>query len=214
MALIINEIFHSLQGESSWTGLPFTFVRLTGCNLRCRYCDTEYAYTEGAPWPVDAVVAHVKTFGCPRVTITGGEPLMQSQTPALISALIETGFLVTLETNGSLDIGHLDRRCIKIVDFKGPSSGMQDHNRWSNVDCLSAEDQVKFVIADKGDFDFARAAATDLLKKIPAGHILFSAAHPLLPVDKLARWILDAHVEARLQIQLHKYIWPTVPRGV
>jgi 7-carboxy-7-deazaguanine synthase len=214
MTLMVNEIFFSIQGESSWAGLPFVFVRLTGCNLRCRYCDTRYAYAEGTLWEIEAILERTAQFFCNRVTLTGGEPLSQPACPALVSGLIDRGFIVTLETNGSLDIGCVDRRCIKIMDIKCPSSGMQDHHRWANLDLLCTEDQVKFVIADKTDFDYARNAIGHIGQRVPAAHLLLSPAHGVMPAEQLARWMLDAHVEARLQIQLHKYVWPFRQRGV
>ena len=214
MALIINEIFYSIQGESTWSGLPFTFIRLTGCNLRCRYCDTRYAYREGTEWEIDAVLDHINRLACPRITVTGGEPLSQLETPALISRLLSEGYLVTLETNGSLDIGQVDARCIKIMDIKGPSSGMQAHHRMENHAKLTAVDQVKLLVADRIDFEYARAMAAELITRIPAGQILFSPIHGRLPAAQLAEWILADKLEARLQIQLHKFLWPSVDRGV
>jgi 7-carboxy-7-deazaguanine synthase len=214
MPLIINEIFHSIQGESSYAGLPFVFVRLAGCNLRCRYCDTRYAYEEGTPWELDRILGHLARFHCRRVTVTGGEPLLQEMTSGLISALIAQEYLVTLETNGSLDIGQVDPRCVKIMDIKCPSSGMQTHNRWDNLTQLSAADQIKFVVADKIDFDFACQAVSAQPRPLPPGHILFSPAHGALEPRRLAQWMIEARIEARLQLQLHKYIWPDVVRGV
>lgn len=214
MALIVNEIFYSIQGESSWMGLPFAFVRLTGCNLRCRYCDTAYAYDEGSSWEIDDILERIKRLRCPRVLLTGGEPLLQDQTPALVERLLDYGYTVSMETNGSLDIGRVEPRCIKIMDLKGPSSGMQHHNRWENLDLLGPADQVKIVIADRTDFDFALQAAAELNKRLPAGNILFSPVHGKLPADHLAGWMLDDHVDARLQIQLHRYLWPQTDRGV
>jgi 7-carboxy-7-deazaguanine synthase len=214
MALVINEIFHSIQGESSWAGLPFVFIRLTGCNLRCRYCDSVYAYDEGTSWETAAILEYIKGFGCPRVTLTGGEPLIQENTPDLVEQLIAAGYTVTMETNGSRDITRVDRRCIKIMDLKGPSSGMQHHNRMENVRSLGPEDQVKIVIADRDDFDFALTAAHETGKCLPAGHLLFSPAYGILSAEQLAQWMLEARVDARLQIQLHRYIWPAAERGV
>lgn len=214
MTLIINEIFHSIQGESSLAGLPFVFVRLTGCNLRCRHCDTRYAYDEGGPWPVSRIIDQVAGFHCPRVTVTGGEPLMQATTPHLITRLLDRGWLVTLETNGSMDVEPVDPRCIKIVDVKCPSSGMHDHNLWGNLAHLNPQDQVKFVVADKADFAFAREKAADLDGRVPVGQILFSPVHGVLPPERLARWMIEDRVEGRLQLQLHKYLWPDKQRGV
>jgi 7-carboxy-7-deazaguanine synthase len=213
MPLIVNEIFHSIQGESTWAGLPFVFVRLTGCNLRCRYCDTTYAYSEGNPLEIAEVLERVRRFGCRRVTITGGEPMLQEPTPALIERLIAAGYTVTLETNGSLDIERVDRHCIRIMDLKAPSSGMQQHNRMENLRSLGPDDQVKIVIADREDFDFAASAICHIGNLLPPWNLLLSPVHGLAPAQ-LARWILDAGINARLQIQLHRYIWPDKDRGV
>lgn len=212
--MLINEIFHSIQGESSFAGLPFVFIRLTGCNLRCRHCDTRYAYEDGTPWELDRILRQVTHFNCPRVTVTGGEPLLQEMTPRLITELLDKGWIVTLETNGSLDIAPVDRRCIKIVDVKCPSSGMHDSNCWDNLGRLNYQDQVKFVVADKVDFDFACEKASVVHNQIPVEHILFSPAHGVLAPNQLARWMLEGRIEARLQIQLHKYLWPSAERGV
>jgi 7-carboxy-7-deazaguanine synthase len=214
MTLMVNEIFYSIQGESSWTGLPFIFVRLTGCNLRCRYCDTRYAYEEGAPWSIEAIVDQVKRFACRRVTLTGGEPLLQAECPELVSHLLAQGLLVTLETNGSQDIGRVSASCIKIMDLKCPSSCMQDNNRWANLELLTPVDEVKFIIADRTDFEFALAAMERIGDKIPATHRLLSPAYGEVEPAQLARWMLDAHVDARMQVQLHKVIWPSSHRGV
>lgn len=214
MALIVNEIFHSIQGESSLAGLPFVFVRLTGCNLRCRDCDTRYAYGEGTPWSVERIVDHVTRFSCRRITVTGGEPLTQATTPQLIARLLDEDWLVTLETNGSMDVAPVDPRCIKIIDVKCPSSGMQDRNRWDNLKQLNPQDQIKFVIADRSDFDFACKKVAAVGDRISASQILFSPVHGILPPEQLADWMLETHIEARLQIQLHKYLWPDIQRGV
>ncbi len=214
MALIVNEIFYSIQGESSWAGIPFVFVRLTGCNLRCSYCDTRYAYDEGSAWSLDAILDQVNRYACRCITLTGGEPLLQPECADLVSCLLSRGYTVTLETNGSQDVGLIDKRCIKIMDLKCPSSGMQTHNRWANIELLTPEDEVKFVIADHDDFEFARSAIMRFGSKIPATHLLFSAAHGEMEPQQLARWMLDARVEARLQVQLHKILWPSRQRGV
>ena len=210
----VNEIFYSLQGESTWVGLPFVFVRLTGCNLRCRYCDTRYAYDQGEPMSMEAILQQVAAFGCSRVTLTGGEPLLHAQAPALVAALLDRGYRVTVETNGSLDIGPLDARCIRIMDIKCPSSGMQAHNRWANLPLLGPADEVKFVVADRADFQFALDALPRLADNIPPDRRLFSPVNDLLPARQLADWMLSARVEARMQIQLHKALWPNITRGV
>lgn len=214
MALLVNEIFYSIQGESTWSGLPCAFVRLSGCNLRCSYCDTRYAYEQGEEWELDALLGQLKAFQCRRVTITGGEPLLQSETPVFVTRLLESGYLVSLETNGSMDIGAVEPRCIRVMDLKCPSSGMQSHNRMSNIEQLGPLDQVKFVIADKNDYNFAKSIVPELGRAMDADRILFSAVHGILDANQLAGWMLHDHIEARLQIQLHKYLWPDRDRGV
>lgn len=213
MALTINEIFYSIQGESTWAGLPFVFIRLTGCNLRCRYCDTQYAYTQGTVWSLDKILAHVTQLRCQCIAITGGEPLLQTDTPLLVQQLIESGFMVTMETNGSQDVGGLDPRCIKVLDVKCPSSGMMAHNFRDNLKRITRQDQVKFVIADRADFEFACKTSEHILETLSAQQILFSPVYGVLAADELAQWMLDGHIQARLQIQLHKYLWPHVDRG-
>ena len=154
--LKINEIFYSIQGESTFAGCPCIFIRLTGCNLRCKYCDTKYAYKEGDDIFLDSILATVKRFDCNMVEVTGGEPLIQDETPDLISALIKNGYTVLLETNGSQDISSVDKRCIRIVDIKCPSSGMDNKNYWKNLDYLTTNDQLKFVIAHRQDYLYAK----------------------------------------------------------
>ncbi|MBI5063776.1 MAG: 7-carboxy-7-deazaguanine synthase, partial [Desulfatitalea sp.] len=161
-----------------------------------------------------AILDQVSRFACRRVTLTGGEPLLQQECPDLVSRLLSLGFIVTLETNGSQDIGRVDQRCIKIMDLKCPSSGMHPHNRWDNLERLTPEDEIKFIIGDPGDFEFARRAIERIGERIPATHRLLSPAHGEIEMQQLARWMLDAHVEARLQVQLHKLVWPSRQRGV
>lgn len=214
MILKINEIFCSIQGESTWTGLPCTFVRLSGCNLRCVYCDTQYAYEEGRQWSRSELLMRLADYRWKRVCITGGEPLLQEGTPALITHLLDNGYQVSLETNGSFDISKVDPRCMKIVDIKCPSSGMQHHNWFENLNLLNSMDQVKFVIANPTDFQYACNTAKMVVQRISADRILFSPAHGQLNPDQLASWMLDGHIDARLQIQLHKCLWPNKDRGV
>lgn len=214
MALTVNELFYSIQGESTWSGLPCGFVRLSGCNLRCRYCDTRYAFEHGDPMDVDDIVHRLQRLGCSHVTITGGEPLLQEETPELISRLLRDGFKVSMETNGSRDIGIVDAQCIKVMDIKCPSSGMQACNRMDNLERLGPWDQVKFVIADQQDYQFALMMAGRLVDRIKAGNLLFSPVHGVLSARDLARLMLRDHAPARLQIQLHKYLWPDRDRGV
>src|SRR6056297_1079555 len=175
MKLKINEIFYTIQGESLDAGLACVMVRLSGCNLRCTYCDTTYAYEEGQDMPLDAVMETVAGFGCNRVEITGGEPLLQAGTPFLIDWLADRGCHVLLETNGTFDIGGINPACVIIMDIKCPSSAESDKTEWRNLNHLKPQDQVKFVIADPEDYRFARATTRDI-KKLPAENILFSPA--------------------------------------
>jgi 7-carboxy-7-deazaguanine synthase len=212
--LQVNEIFYSIQGEALWTGLPCVFVRLSGCNLRCCYCDTPYAYDPGQDMTLDEVVAQAETFQCPRLTLTGGEPLLQKEAPKLVARLIDNGYAVSIETNGSISIAPLDRRCVKIVDIKCPSSGMQHLNHLKNIALLGTNDQLKFVIADRTDFDFATSMLQRCATHVSPERTLFSPVHRVLPPEQLASWILDQKVAARLQIQLHKLLWPDRDKGV
>ena len=214
MKLKVNEIFYSIQGESVHTGLPCVFVRLTGCNLRCRYCDTRYAFHEGSDFRVSQILQAVSAFGCRLVEITGGEPLVQESTPLLAARLIEEGYQVLVETNGSLDIDRLDPRCSRIVDIKCPSSGETQHNDLNNLGRLTANDQVKFVIGDRNDFSFACGLLAELPQTLPAERVLFSAIEGQLEPSLLARWILEKRLKVRLQVQLHKVLWPGKDRGV
>ena len=214
MDLTVNEIFYSIQGESVHSGLPCVFVRLTGCNLRCRYCDTRYAFSEGQQMTIPEIVARVDAFGGNLVEITGGEPLVQKQTPVLVDELLTGGYQVLMETNGSLDIDRVDRRCSRIMDIKCPSSGEAEANDPDNCERLTANDQVKFVIADHIEFQFATRAMAGLPAVLPADRILFSSVAGQLPAEQLARWMLESRIRARLQVQLHKVIWPNRDRGV
>ena len=214
MDLTVNEIFYSIQGESVHAGMPCVFVRLTGCNLRCRYCDTRYAFSEGRPLSIGQIIEQVGSFGCSLVEITGGEPLIQDPTPTLIDALLENRYQVLMETNGSLDIDRVDRRCSRIMDIKCPSSGEASGNDPENIGRLTANDQVKFVIGDRNDFRFAAEMLPGLPAVLPTDRILFSAVAGQLSIEQLARWMLEARTRARLQVQLHKVIWPDRERGV
>ncbi len=215
MALRINELFFSIQGESSFAGRPCVFVRLTGCNLRCRYCDTRYAYDEGEYLDTATVRQKVASYGCRLVEITGGEPLLQEETPFLIRRLLDEGFQVLLETNGSLDISAVDRRCVRIVDVKCPSSGMEKRNRLENLALLTPRDEVKFVIGDRTDFDYAKGILADhLSSRKEAQPPLFSTVYGTLELKTVARWILEERLNVRLQPQLHKAIWGAEVRGL
>jgi 7-carboxy-7-deazaguanine synthase len=190
------------------------FIRLTGCNLRCSYCDTEYAYDEGTSMTVPQILEQVQQFDCSLVEITGGEPLVQENTPMLVDVLVEAGYQVLMETNGSLDIDRVNRRCSRIMDIKCPSSGEHNRNDPANLNRLTANDQVKFVIGDHDDFLFARQMASLLPEFLCPDRVLFSAVSGRLSPDRLARWMLDGRIKARLQVQLHKVIWPDRDRGV
>jgi 7-carboxy-7-deazaguanine synthase len=215
--LSVNEIFYSIQGESTFAGMPCQFIRLTGCNLRCHDCDTRYAYHEGVEMSVAQITGRIRAVGCPLVEVTGGEPLIQPDTPGLIKAMLDEGFEVLLETNGSLDISVVDARCVRIMDLKCPSSGMADHNRLENLQHLTDRDQIKFVVGDREDYGFARDfVASGPLASFVArgGTVLFSPVHDRLSPRDLAGWILEDQIRVRLQIQLHKIIWGAEVRGV
>jgi len=212
----VNEIFYSIQGESIRAGWPCVMVRLTGCNLRCTYCDTRYAYDEGMEMTIAQISTGVSAFNCPLVEITGGEPLMQEETPFLVDKLLSQGFTVLVETNGSCDISLLNPRCARIVDLKCPSSGEQDANDYANLDRLSGNDELKFVLAERRDFEFARDLARRV-QKVPAGMAIpvnFSPVFGRLAPKTLAEWILDDRLQVRLNLQLHKIIWGHDARGV
>ena len=215
MVLKVNEIFFSIQGESTRAGEPCVFIRLTGCNLRCTYCDTVYAYEEGSLMDIEEIVETVKDFSCSLVEITGGEPLFQDGTPQLIRILLDLGYAVLLETNGSKDIGTVDRRCVKVMDIKCPSSNEEKRNDLENLKRLNKGDELKFVIADRVDYDFAVGIVSLIPEdKIKIIHINFSPCFGRLWPGELAGWILNDKLNVRLNLQLHKYIWPPDMRGV
>ena len=209
----VSEIFASIQGETSYVGLPFAFVRLTGCNLRCRYCDTTYAYDDGEEFPLDQVVLRVATFGIPRVMVTGGEPLLQEETPALVEALLALGHTVLVETNGTVPLSPLDQRAVKIMDVKCPGSGEAGKTDWENFSRLSARDEVKFVLSSEEDYRFARDVIRKYGKNRPF-KVLLSPAFGLLPPERLAGWMVGDAIDARFQLQLHKLVWGPAQRGV
>ncbi|MFZ5562856.1 MAG: radical SAM protein [Thermodesulfobacteriota bacterium] len=206
MSLTVSEIFYSLQGESLHAGLACGFVRMAGCNLRCAYCDTRYAYEDGTLMEIGDIVDDLARFECSLVEITGGEPLLQKETPLLIEKLLSAGYRVLLETNGTLDISVVHRACVRIVDIKCPSSGESKKNDPKNMDRLNDHDQVKFVIADRDDYLFARQHARRI-STIPADHVLFSPVHGVLDPALLGQWILEDRLAVRLQLQLHKILW-------
>ncbi len=212
--LTINEIFHSIQGESTHAGRPCVFVRLTACDLRCSWCDTPYAFTEGHKVSIDDVVGQVKAFGCPVVEITGGEPLLQKNVYPLMQRLLDEKLTVMVETGGHLSIEHIPAGVLRIMDVKCPGSGESHRNDWTNMDRLVATDEVKFVLKDRADYEFARnvVARHNLIGRVAAVH--FSPVHGVLEARQLAEWILEDRLEVRLQLQVHKYIWDPATRGV
>jgi 7-carboxy-7-deazaguanine synthase len=214
MSLIVNEIFYSIQGESIHAGLPCIFVRLTGCNLLCTYCDTTYAYAEGEAREIHELLNIIGTYPCKRIAITGGEPLLQADTPDLISELLQSDCEVILETNGSFDISWIDSRCCRVVDVKCPGSGEQSSFNHDNLQHLDPDDQVKFVISNRDDYDFARNFLHDLPNSLPMGNRLFSPNLITLSPSELAAWILADGLDVRLHLQQHKFIWPGIERGV
>lgn len=212
--LRVNEIFYSIQGEGTRAGERCVFVRLTGCGLRCSYCDTEYAFYEGADTSVESIIETIHSFDCRLVELTGGEPLEQEGVYPLIDRLLSEHYDVMIETGGHVDIGRVDTRVKRIVDLKTPSSGMSKRNRLENIEQLTKHDEVKFVIGDRIDYEWARdvIARYDLEQK--AGAILFSPVASTQTLDELSAWILADSLPVRLQVQLHKLIWPGVERGV
>lgn len=212
--LTINEIFHSIQGESTRAGEPCVFVRLTACDLRCRWCDTPYAFHEGRKMAVDEVVARVEAFGCPTVEITGGEPLLQADVVPLMERLLALGKTVMVETGGHRSMAGVPEGVIRIMDVKCPGSGEADRNDPSNLALLTSHDEVKFVIADRVDYEFARDLVVRAALADRCAAVLFSPVHGELPLRQLAEWILEDRLPVRLQAQLHKYIWDPQTRGV
>ncbi len=212
--LTLNEIFYSIQGESTYAGRPCVFVRLTACDLRCAWCDTPYAFDEGAPVSVDEILTRVDAYRCPLVEITGGEPLLQADVYRLMHRLLGARKTVLLETGGHLDISRVPPEVVKIVDVKCPGSGEDARNDWGNLDRLAPHDQVKFVIRDRVDFEFARSVVGryELARRCEA--VLFSPVHAVLNPATLSAWVLDGRVPARVQVQLHKYLWGADTRGV
>ncbi|HEY8848734.1 MAG TPA: 7-carboxy-7-deazaguanine synthase QueE [Thermoanaerobaculia bacterium] len=210
--LRITEIFHSIQGESSHAGRPCVFVRLTGCNLRCRWCDSEYTFTGGEKMSLDAIMERVHDYGCNLVEVTGGEPLAQTESLDLIRRLCDEKFEVLIETSGSIDIEPVDRRAKIILDIKCPGSGESEKNRWSNLDHLKSVDEIKFVIADRADYEWSRNIIGE--RKLQRWTILLSPVWGQMDMKSLAEWMLADRLPARFQTQLHKHIWGAEARGV
>lgn len=209
----VTEIFYSIQGESSFAGMPCTFIRLTGCNLRCTWCDTEYSFYGGSEMSHGEILAEIEKVGCKIVEFTGGEPLLQRAVYALITELLDREYTVLVETGGSINLSNLDPRAIKVMDIKCPASGMQDKMDFANIALLTGRDEVKFVILDRNDYDYAQNIIEkyDLTSKT---NLLFSPVYGNLDLKTLAEWILEDKLNARFQIQLHKYIWGPDVRGV
>lgn len=212
--LTVYEIYVSIQGESTHVGRPCVFVRLAACDLRCRWCDTPYAFTGGRKMPVEDVVAEVERLGCKVVELTGGEPLLQKDVYPLIDQLLARGHQVLIETGGHVPIVDLPDEVVVIVDVKCPGSGEAAKMHWPNLDVISATDEVKFVIADRADFDYAKDVVARHQLSNRAGAVLFSPVHGELEPSVLANWILEDRLDVRLQIQAHKYIWSPDARGV
>ena len=204
--LRISEIFYSLQGETSRSGFPTVFVRLTGCPLRCTWCDTAYAFSGGESLELDDILARVARFGARYVCVTGGEPLAQKGCPELLARLCDAGFSVSLETSGALDIGTVDPRVSRIVDLKAPGSGELAKNRWENLDLLTPDDELKLVLADEADYAWARDMLAEhrLAERCP---VLMAPVQGSLPPGRLAEWILRDKLPVRMQLQLHKILW-------
>jgi 7-carboxy-7-deazaguanine synthase len=212
--LTINEIFHSIQGESTHAGRPCVFVRLTACDLRCSWCDTPYAFHEGRKLSVEEVADQVRAYGCGLVEITGGEPLLQHDVYPLMQTLLQQGHEVLLETGGHRSVADVPEPVVRVIDVKCPGSGEAEKNYWPNMDGLRPRDEVKFVIRDRADYDYARdvVARHDLTSRVAA--VLFSPVHGVLAPSELAGWILADKLPVRLQLQAHKYIWGADVRGV
>lgn len=207
--LKITEIFGSIQGESDLVGWPTVFVRLTGCPLRCSWCDTPYSFHGGQWMDFEDILGRIHDFGFPRVCVTGGEPLAQKRCIDLLSLLCDQGLIVSLETSGAIDVSAVDPRVIKVVDFKAPGSGEEARNLWSNLEHLNAADQIKLVLADRADFDWAASQIAD--RDLARWQVLLSPVWGQLHPRQLAEWILESGLPVRLQLQLHKYLWGNTP---
>ena len=208
--LRINEIFYSIQGESVKAGLPTIFIRLTGCPLRCRYCDTAYAFHNGEKMSIDSIIQNVSQYRSKHITVTGGEPLAQRSCHILLARLCDEGFHVSLETSGTIDIANVDKRVMKIMDIKTPGSAEADKNKFKNLEHLTGNDQIKFVICNQSDYEWSkqkliRHNMTDICE------VLFAPEHVSLKPTELANWILEDKLNVRLQVQLHKYLWGNTP---
>jgi 7-carboxy-7-deazaguanine synthase len=212
--LTINEIYHSVQGESTWAGRPCLFVRLTFCDLRCTYCDTEYAFYEGQKRALDEIVQQVASFGCPLVEITGGEPLLQKNVLPLMTMLCDAGFTVLLETSGAHDISAVDQRVHRIMDLKTPGSGEVEKNLRSNIEHLTQRDEVKFVMGSREDYEWSRARVQEFNLSQRCHAVLFSPIFGRIDPRQIVEWILADRLDVRFQLQMHKFIWSPTERGV
>jgi 7-carboxy-7-deazaguanine synthase len=212
--LTVNEIFHSIQGESTHAGRPCVFVRLTACDLRCSWCDTPYAFHEGSKMTVEDVVSRVRDYGCEVVEITGGEPLLQKDVYPLMQRLLDEGRTVMLETGGHLSVASVPAGVIRVIDVKCPGSGESERVCWENLEGLRPTDEVKFVIKDRVDYEFARDVVGRYALPSKTAAVLFSPVHGVLSAKTLAEWILEDRIAARLQLQAHKYVWGADVRGV
>jgi 7-carboxy-7-deazaguanine synthase len=213
-SLVVHEIYASIQGESTFAGLPCTFVRLTGCNLRCAWCDTPQAFYDGTRMARTDVLEAALGHGTELVELTGGEPLLQPGARPLMRELCEAGRTVLLETSGERDISGIDPRVHRIVDLKAPGSGESDNNRWENVELLTERDEVKVVLADRGDYEWAREKVRDLRLAERANAVLLSCVHGALEPKELVGWILEDALPVRFQLQMHKHVWPPDATGV
>ena len=210
-SLKITEIFYSLQGEARTVGLPTVFVRLTGCPLRCGYCDSEYAFYGGERLSLDEILARVASYNPRYVCVTGGEPLAQRECIALLSRLCDAGYSVSLETSGAMPLDEVDPRVSKVMDLKTPGSGEVGRNRWENIPLLTPQDQLKFVLCDRADYDWARFKLDEYQLASRVGEVLFSPSHGQLKPVELAEWILADNLPVRFQLQLHKLLWNDAP---
>ncbi len=209
----VTEIFHSIQGESTYAGQPCVFIRLTGCPLRCTWCDTEYSFYGGTPLSLEEILAQVRAYGCPLVEVTGGEPLAQPEALPLIARLCDAGYTVLIETSGAIDVQPVDQRARLILDVKCPGSGMTDRMHWPNLEYVTAKDEAKFVLASRADYEWARGIV-EQYRLSERCTVLFSPVFGSLDLRHLAEWILADRLSVRFQLQMHKYIWAPDMRGV
>jgi 7-carboxy-7-deazaguanine synthase len=212
--MIINEVFYSIQGESSYAGWPCAFIRLSGCDLRCSYCDTQYAFNEGSEMSIPEILRTIAPFPTRLALITGGEPLLQSSVHDLFRSLLDLGYTVCVETGGHVTLKAVDPRIHKIMDLKCPSSGMSARNHYENLQYLTSGDELKFVVGGREDFEWACARIREFDLTSRVGTVLISPVHERMAYDRLARWVLESGLRVRLQLQIHKIIWPDAVRGV